>query len=81
MRCFERPAHLPHGASFKPSRKQRRQARQERLHRWQWAYRRTRAEAAKERYALGFVDDGDGEAKEIRRLMRNARKQERRAAR
>lgn len=44
MRCFI-PRHLPHGPVFRPTRKQRRQARLERLDNWQRALRRGLAAA------------------------------------
>lgn len=78
------PMFLPHGSHFQLTGKQRREARQKRLKNWQWRRRRAASKAALERY--GYEADVVGKdgihfsSPEMRRLMRNARKKERRVA-
>lgn len=43
-------------------------------------WKRERSERLQARFAVGFVDNHDGSARESRRLMRNARKRERQQA-
>ena len=54
----------------------RRHLRQMRLHNWTWRQRKARATRFKERFGLDVSGDPAAVA-EARRLMRNARKQER----
>ena len=58
----------------------RREARQNRLHRYQWALRQFLGGKRKERFGLDTLVDGKPDPAVVRAMAR-ARKQERRAAR
>jgi hypothetical protein len=79
-RLFSQPQGLPHGISWAPPRAERRKRRQERLHRRQWHFRRQAATRRLERFGLD-VAGAPEEVANARRLLRNARKQERQGAR
>lgn len=77
---FSTPLFVPHGASWHLPRATRRKLRRKRLLNWTWTLRKKHARARLERFGLDVDGDKATVARE-RRLLRNARKQERRAAR
>lgn len=85
MELFSRPMFVPHAMRLGLRGKERKAARQDRLHRYQWALRMQMADRAKDRFGMDTAASDDINAQlalvVYRGVLRNARKRERKAAR